>query len=531
MAESSHVPRPPEYAISIELTDRRVKVVFNGETVADTRRALILHETRLPPVYYLPRKDVRMDLAFPTEYHTHCPFKGNASYWTLNVEGQVAENGLWSYEDPLPEAEAIRGYIAFYRNRMDAWYEEDEEVSIDPVTDTHTHGNPLVDWLMRDAWEASSIAELLARFARQLAAVGVPVTRTNLMVRTLHPQVMGIVHVWERAEDQVQTIELSHDRADEERFLTSPLIPIFEGRGGVRRRLEAENAVLDFPILRELRDQGATDYVAMPVPFSDGKIHAITLATDHPGGFATESLGHIHEILPLFSRLVEVHATRRIARTLLDTYLGIHTGERVLEGLIRRGDGEEIPAVIWWCDLRGSTQMTEQLPRVTYLKLLNQFFESTAGSVIDHGGEVLKFIGDAVMAIFPLRGQPDAADRAVAATRETLVRLEEFNSSREGSAMPAVDIALALHEGEVTYGNVGISGRLDFTVTGPAVNEVSRLETLSKFLGQRVVASESFARLVPNELRSLGRHTLRGVSEPAEVFTLRERDGDDGDPG
>jgi class 3 adenylate cyclase/uncharacterized protein (DUF427 family) len=517
---AAEIAEKPEYQIEFEPAGQRVHVVFNGVTVADSSQAMILRETRLAAVYYLPREDVRMELMERTDYRTHCPFKGDASYWTLCVGDQTAENVLWSYEDPLPEAGVVRDYVAFFRNRMDAWYEEDEEVRIDPVTDTHAHGNPLVDWLMRDAWEASSIGEIVARLARQLRTGGVPLLRMNLMVRTLHPQVMGTSYLWLRDTDAVEERHLGHERAHEEEYLSSPLVPVLDGRGGVRRRLEGNDTPRDFPILRDLRLQGATDYAAMPLTFSDGRIHALTLATDRPGGFSTENLGHLHEILPLLSRLVEVHATRHIARTLLDTYLGAHTGERVLEGRIKRGDGEVIPAVVWWCDLRGSTSLTERLPRQEYLSLLNDFFESTAGAVLDEGGEVLKFIGDAVLAIFPLRDRPDAAQRALAAARESLVRVERLNEERESRGAEPLGVALALHAGEVTYGNVGVLRRLDFTVTGPTVNEVSRLEDLSKRLGRTVVASETFARLVPGALTSLGRHPLRGVRAEQEVFSL-----------
>lgn len=529
------------YEITYTPSDKRVKVVFAGVTVADTRRALVVRETRLPAVYYLPREDVRMDLMQPSDYHTYCPFKGNASYWSLRVEDQVAENVLWSYEKPLPEAEPIRGYVAFYRNRMDAWYEEEAEVSIDPVTDAHAHGNPLVDWLMRDAWEAASIEELLARLARQLLAVGIPLLRANLLVRTLHPQVMGAVHVWKRDEDSVERVELSHRVRDEENFLSSPFAHIFAGRGGVRRRLGGADAVLDFPILRDLAEAGATDYAALPLTFSDGQQHAITLATDAPTGFEVAALGHIHEVLPLLSRLVEVHLQRHTARTLLDTYLGRGTGNRVLEGRIRCGDGEVIPAVIWWADLRGSTSLAERLPRQQYLDLLNRFFECTAGVAIEHDGEVLKFIGDAVMAIFPVgevtdagereapdfetRRLSDAAERALAAARRALDLVAEANDARTSPDDPEVRIALALHQGEVNYGNVGVAGRLDFTVTGPAVNEVARLESLSKSLGRSVVASAAFARLLPGRLVSLGHHDLRGVSARQEVFGVDDGGG------
>jgi len=511
-----------DYRIECEPAPARVRVVFHGVTVAESRRAIVMRETRLAPVHYLPREDVRTDLLERTEYRTHCPFKGNASYWTLRVGGRAAENAVWSYEDPLPEAEPVRGYLAFHRSRVDGVLEEDAGTETLPVSPAPAHGNPLVDWLLRDAWEAASIPELLARLSRQLVAVGVPLFRANLMVRTLHPQVMGQAHVWTRDADAVETRTLSHERAREEVFLESPFVPILAGRGGVRRRLEGPDAVLDFPVLRDLARQGVTDYVAMPLPFSDGRIHALTLATQRPGGFATAHLGFVHEILPLVSRLTEVHSLRHTARTLLDTYLGRDTGGRVLEGRIRRGDGEEIPAVVWWCDLRGSTALAERLPRREYLEVLNRFFESSAGAVIAHGGEVLKFIGDAVMAIFPLSGRPDAAARALAAARETLRRVARWNAHRaEGGGEP-LRVALALHEGEVTYGNVGVAGRLDFTVTGPAVNEVARLEALSKKLGRSVVASAAFAARSPEPLRSLGPHSLRGLSETREVFALEE---------
>ncbi len=521
-APSTPAPARGGYRISIEQSAKKVTVVFNGVTVAESRRAIVLHETRLPSVYYLPRQDVRMDLMEPTSYRTHCPFKGNASYWTLRIDDRVAENVLWAYEDPLPEAAGLKGYVAFYRNRMDSWSDEDGEVAIDPVTDAHQHGNPLVDWLMRDAWEATSIGELTGRLGRQLRAVGVPVERLVLLVRTLHPQVLGTVHLWTAETDGLESRELPHSSRGEERFLSSPFVPILERREGIRRRLQGEGARLDYPILHELREQGMTDYAAMPISFSDGQVHALTLATAAAGGFETDHLGHIHEILPLVSRMVEVHALRRTATTLLDTYLGRRTGARVLDGLIRRGDGEVIPAVIWWADLRGSSALQARLPRETYLDLLNDFFESTASSALEEGGEVLKFIGDAVMAIFAVQEDVDAPQAALRAARSALAKLQERNASLAGADSPRLSAVLALHLGDVSYGNIGVEGRLDFTVTGPAVNEVARLEELAKRLGTPVVASGSLARLLPGELVSLGRHALRGIAEPQDVFTLRE---------
>jgi class 3 adenylate cyclase/uncharacterized protein (DUF427 family) len=509
-----------EYRAVIEPSDRRVTVLFAGVTVADTRRALVVYETRLAPAYYLPIEDVRMDLMEPTEYRTHCPFKGDASYWTLRVGDRVAENVAWGYEEPFADVAALAGHVAFHRSRMDGWAEESADLAIDPVTDAHQHGNPLVGWLIRDAWEATSIGELASRLARQLRGIGMPVARLNLLVRTLHPQVLGTSHLWTSGADDVESSDLPHTARDEERFLASPFALIFERGGGVRRRLEGVEASLDFPILRDLRAQGMTDYAAMPMPFSDGQVHALSLATDAPGGFETQQLGHLHEVLPLLSRLVEVHALKRTARTLLDTYLGMRTGGRVLGGSIRRGDREVIPAVIWWADLRGSTGLQERLGRAHYLELLNEFFECTAGSVLSEGGEVLKFIGDAALAIFPLLDDPGATMAAVRAARAATLRLA--TRSAAGADAPKLAAAIALHVGDVSYGNIGVEGRLDFTVTGPAVNEVARLEGLSKQLGTPVVASQALAALTGDELVSLGTHSLRGVAEPMQVFTLRE---------
>lgn len=509
------------YRIALEPARGRVRVLFEGVAVADSERAVVLHETRHPPVLYVPLADVRMDLLAPTPHRTHCPFKGDASYWTLRVGDRVVENAAWAYEEPVAEAAGLRGHLAFYHERVDAVTLDGEPASRAPVDLPRDGANPLADWLVRDAWRAASIDALVEGLAHELLALGTSVARMNLIVRTLHPQVAGTLHLWRRAAGRVERIDLSHAGSQEERFLASPFIHIFEGRGGVRRPLEDAGALLDYPILAELRSAGASDYVAMPLAFADGQIHALTLATDRPGGFATAHLGLVHEVLPLFARLVEGHALRRTARTLLDTYLGVGTGGRVLEGRIRRGDGEVIPAVVWWADLRGSTALAERLPREAYLEILNRFFECTAGAAIDWNGEVLKFIGDAVLAIFPVLADGLAPGQALQAAREALARIRRANAERAAGA-PELAAALALHLGEVNYGNVGVEGRLDFTVTGPAVNQVARLEQISKQSGKSIVASASFARLVPGEMVSLGAHVLRGVPAPLEVFTLRE---------
>lgn len=538
---------PSDYSVTVEPSRKRVKVVFNGAVVADSRRALVLRETRLPPVYYLPREDIDLRFLVPSDHHTYCPFKGTASYWSLAVGDKTLENVAWSYEDPIEEGLGIRGYIAFYWNKVEAWFEDAPAVEIDADETAVERANPLAGWLLREAWEAASSAELVDRFARQLVEAGFGILRLTVIIPTLHPQLASNAFVWRRGQSVADERDLPHYSLQSEAYLKSPVIRIFSGEGGIRRRLEGPNPPRDFPILDDLLAEGATDYVAMPMRFSNGRLNVLSLASDRRGGFTTRELGWIHEALPILSRLLEVHALHRTARSLLDTYLGAHTGQRVLNGLVKRGDGEDIPAVIWYCDLRGSTELADSLPRAEYLDLLNRYFEAVAGAVLEREGEVLKFIGDGLLAIFQMDKVPacDAGDafyrakagidegeemycgrsactRAISAARDALARMAEVNAALAATGVAPLRFGLSLHLGNVTYGNIGAANRLDFTVIGPAANEAARMDALTKELGIDVLISEDFARFVPDTLVSVGRHRFRGVAQSREIFTLPE---------
>ena len=210
------------YQITIEPYPRRVKVVFDGIALVDSDRAVVLHETRHEPTVYFPKADVRMDLLEPTAYRTHCPFKGDATYWTIEVGDRRVENAVWAYEEPIAESARLAGHVAFYRNRIDEWIEEGEAVAEAPAAEPHGNENPLVDWLMREAWRSGSVDQLVLRLGRRLQAMGMRILRMNLIVRTLHPQVMGTIHLWERGRNAVDRIELSHARGREERFCRAP---------------------------------------------------------------------------------------------------------------------------------------------------------------------------------------------------------------------------------------------------------------------------------------------------------------------
>ena len=507
--------------------------MVDGIKIAETDRALIITETRHAPAFYFPRVDVRLDLFEPSDRRTHCPFRGNASYWSLPLTTHTLENLAWSYEQPFFDARRIKGHIAFYQEHLDEFL-VDETPSLATGVTLSRDTNPLIDWLLRRAPQATSIRELLEQFANTLLQANIPLWRLWLNVRTLHPLLVAFNYEWDTENRDAVELQVDRATAPSDAYLMSPVRLILEGAGGVRCRLEGPNPQLDYPIVREHHQTGATDYVAMPLVFSDEQINTITFTSKRKGGFPTRDLGFIYEVLPIFARLVEVHAAQRKSIQLLRTYLGRYTGERVLNGQITRGDRERIHAVIWFCDLRDSTGLADRLPGDVFLHTLNRFYDCVAGAVLDHGGEVLRFIGDAALAIFPIssvieqgrdpeRTAPEVCANALSAAIDAKSRIEQENIARIKAGAPPLSYGIALHVGDVTYGNIGTAERLEFTVVGSAANEAARIEGLTKILGYPILFSKAFTTLSEsNRYLSLGGHQLRGLSEPRELFTLRE---------
>ena len=527
--DTEAVSEKSDYEIRSVPCEKRVRVEYNGTWVADSTNAVVLHETRAPPMYYFPKDDVRMEFLEKTELQTHCPFKGNASYWSLKVGGEVAENAVWGYEDPDADGEAIRDMVSFYASKVSAIYEGDEEVAFLDSNVESMHANSLAGWLLSDAWALASSDELMAAFCKFLHEAGYPVDRMTIIIQTLHPQVFATVLVWRADDPVVKTILESHDILHQPKFADSPFAPIIRGAGGVRRRLKGDDVRLDFPVVRELHEEGATDYDAMPFRFSDGQINVLSMTSFAEGGFTTAHLGQIHEVLPVLGRLFEVHAQRRTSISLLETYLGRHTGQRVLDGLVKHGDGERISAVIWFCDFRDSTKHSEEMEQEVYLSQLNRFFHCMAGAVEKKQGELLRFIGDAVLAIFPITetsteswanacGTPEACRRAIKAAKLAAERIAAANENHP--ELPALKYGIGLHLGDVTYGNIGIPERLEFTVIGSAANQAARVESMTKEIGETVLMSSAFADAYPGKLVSLGCYPLKGLAGEHELFTL-----------
>jgi adenylate cyclase len=506
------------YEIRFERAPRRVRVEFNGTWIADSARAVILHETRQPAAYYFPREDVRTDLLERTERLTHCPFRGNASYWTIRVGDAVAENAAWSYDEPYEEGRPIRGHVSFYPDRVSAIYDGDEEIP-QLAAAPGMHANSIAGWLLGEAWQIDAPDRLFDAFCRRLREIGVPISRSTVIIPTLHPQVAATVFVW-RDDTGVKTVHEPHDVLHQPRFRASPFAPILRGAGGVRRRLEQADAKLDFPVVRDLKAEGATDYVAMPFRFADGQLNVMSMTSFAKGGFSTAHLGQIFEVLPVLGRLFEVFAQRRTAVVLLETYLGRRTGGRVLDGLVKHGDGEHIDCVVWFSDLRESTALSHSMGREAYLVYLNAYFNCVAGAVIDAGGEVLRFIGDAALAIFPIgpEGGAAACRQALAAARAAGERVAADNALHPERA--PIRYGIGLHRGQVTYGNIGVPQRLEFTVIGSAANTAARVESMCKALDRNVIVSAAFADACAEPLESLGRHKLKDVAGEQELFTL-----------
>jgi len=375
-----------------------------------------------------------------------------------------------------------------------------------------------VDWLIDGARSAAQPHQVLTQLCERLVACGIPLWRVAVFVRTLHPNVMGRRFVW-RPGAEVEAAEAPYELLETSDFLDSTIARVYLTETPIRRRLADPDCPLDFPILAELRAEGVTDYFASPLFFTDGTIHVVTSTTREPGGFTDEQIAGIEAIITPLARVAEVLVLRRMASTLLDTYVGHDAGERILAGHIRRGDIEEIHAAIWLSDMRGFTALADTLPPRVMIDLLNRYFDCQVPVILDHGAEVLKFMGDGLLAIFAIAGdETEICKRALAAARQAQANIAALASS----AMPGLRFGLALHIGDVLYGNIGSGNRLDFTCIGPAVNFAARIEKLAGELGRGILASGEFAQHCPGEFTALGEFTLPGFSAAQAVFGLED---------
>lgn len=403
------------------------------------------------------------------------------------------------------------------------------------------HSNSLIDdiadWLMTQALGSTSADKLLEQCSLRLNAAGIPLWRSNISFQILHPLYQAVSFSWYREQGMLPAEQYAGTENASEDWQGSPYYFIVNNDlPFLRRRLTGPEALLDFSLLPELRDKGSTDYFAYAVSFdqqdlleigSEGMVGSWT--TDRPSGFSDGDIRSLMRIQQRLGVACKMIIKEQITRNVLGAYLGADAGEKVLQGQIKLGDGESTHSVIWFSDLRNSSGLADSMPPEEFIHLVNDYFQCTAGAVLANQGEVLRFIGDAVLAIFPIRvdgfSEKEACEKALDAGKDAIDKMINLNKIRKADGEEPLGFGLGLHVGDVMYGNIGIPERVEFSVVGPAANEVARLETLTKSLGHQILMSDHFARaleLAPGdrELVNLGKHELRGVGEPMEVFAL-----------
>ena len=380
----------------------------------------------------------------------------------------------------------------------------------------------IAEWLIVAARRIEVPAQAFDEYAWRLLAAGFPLLRVTIHAGTLHPQFLGSTFIWWRTTGQTQQILIKHEIVERISYLDNPVARVRIGGETLRRRLEGSDARLDFPVLHELKAKGATDYYAFPVGGAFGpNSYMAAYVADRPGGFTDAEIADLVRLSDRFSVLADMFSHKRIAENLLNAYLGRLTGPRVLAGQVRRGTGEAIAAVLWSSDLRGFTALSDHISGAHMIEILDQMFDAQARAITGHGGEILKFIGDGLLAIFPIATPSEAgkaAADAMAAAHEALAAVRTISHAALGDG--ELKMVVALHYCTVIYGNIGAADRLDFTVIGPAVNLLSRIEAVAKSLDLPLIVSDDFARISAASLRSLGSHRLRGLEQPHELFAM-----------
>jgi adenylate cyclase len=394
-------------------------------------------------------------------------------------------------------------------------------------------------WAVRQGLLGAAADALFDGLCRRLVEAGVPLSRAFAGMRTLHPQWAGYGYTWRR-ESGVEPAQFERGLDYETVVANSPYAclmnrlaePGYQGPpwAYLRRRLAGPAAQLDFPVLAARAAAGGTDYFAMLVAFGAGGDPArgtgigYSFETGHSEGFSEDDLLLLKAVLPAVSLAIMGDAGHTIAAGLLATYIGADAGRRVHEGAVTRGSVETVFAVLWYADIRGFTAIADTTTGRAVVEMLDEVFETLTVPLRRRGAQVLKFLGDGMLATFPIGpgGVRQNCGSALDAAVEAMHDIDRLNAARRRAGKPAVAVDLALHIGEVLYGNVGAADRLDFTVIGPAVNEAARIEALCEPLGARVLVSAELAGAAgdPGRLRSLGRHPLRGVREPREIFAL-----------
>jgi len=366
--------------------------------------------------------------------------------------------------------------------------------------------------------------ELLNALAARLDAAGAHIERLGFTIRTIHPQLLAWGCYWSR-HGGCRIFEGRHGAQNSDAFVGSPVQFVYTQQRPFRRRLATLDEQHDPALMFELRAEGMTDYYAWPLLLGSGEVNFMTAASAAPEGFSELDLERLEALANLLAPLLEVIHARRMTLGLLDAFVGPRISARILQGQVKRGDGDRIEAAFWYSDLRGFTALSEALPPAQLLSLLNDYFENCAAAAAARGGEILQFIGDAILIVFEMRraeDEPVVCNDALDAAIDALSAIAVVNHRRRRAGLPEIEFGLGLHLGTVTHANVGAPGRLAFNVVGPAVNKTARIQALTKQAGVPLLLSREFAAHIRRPLRALGRFGLRGVAGEHELFTLEK---------
>ena len=384
----------------------------------------------------------------------------------------------------------------------------------------------LTDWLVETTLGSFELETFFPEFCQRIASLGIEISRGHIGVRTLHPLYNSIVLTWRRDRGLlVERISFDADTASWER---SPLSALLQTREEYAYYdLQAGNTWENYSLLRELKETGSTGYLGIIVPFGREEVTAeqqdglaVSWTTDQPGGLSDQEILALRRMSTRLAMVVKMHKREQTAANVLNAYLGADAGKRVLNGHMQRGDVDTLDAIVWYSDLRDSTRLAAELPPQEFMALLSSYFEKTGRPITDHGGSILKFVGDAILAIFPVNdriGLQRASREAVQAAWGAVDNLKLQKVSLNG-VDEDLSMGIGLHYGKILFGNAGLPDRLEFTMIGATVNETCRIEGLTKTAGHPILVSEEIKKHVPIEWSYIGKENLRGVPEPMGIY-------------
>ena len=378
------------------------------------------------------------------------------------------------------------------------------------------------DWIIKEGRLLENPLDFITLLCDKILEAGIPISRLRIGFRTIHPQIDIWAFTWTDEGRKADLWGGEHGIRNSDKYFGSPAEWVHTHNKTFRRRLDELNEETDHLLLFEQRDLGLTDYLMVPMPFTDETLPVASFVTAAEGGFTDQQIKDLEDLSLYISPIVEIYATQKVALTLLDTYIGHRSGSKVMSGLMQRGDGEVIEAALWLSDIREFTALSEKLNHTEIFSLLNTYFQCLADAVKDYDGEILKFIGDAALVIFPVDQETSAekaCQNALKAAKQSFTNIHDINLERQARGKPDIHFGVGLHFGRVVYGNVGALDRLDFTVTGPAVNLTARLESLTKETGKPLLLSSDFTKQLKSDFPYVGDYDMKGIEGKQKVFT------------